>query len=55
MNKLSVCMIVKNKEKVIGKCLDCVKKFADEIILVDTGSTDKTVKIEEKYTKKQRQ
>lgn len=48
---LSVCMIVKNEEKVLERCLECVKKIADEIIVVDTGSSDKTVKIAKKYTK----
>ena len=50
--KLSVCMIVKNEEKIVGRCLECVKKFADEIIIVDTGSSDKTKEIALKYTSK---
>lgn len=50
--KLSVCLIVKNEEKVIERCLDCVKKFADEIVVVDTGSTDKTKTLAQKYTDK---
>ena len=45
-------MIVKNEEAVVGRCLDCVKDIVDEIIIVDTGSTDKTVEIASKYTDK---
>ncbi|MBQ7798589.1 MAG: glycosyltransferase family 2 protein [Clostridia bacterium] len=50
--KISVCMIVKNEEDVLARCLDCVRQFADEIIIVDTGSTDKTKEIASKYTDK---
>jgi Flp pilus assembly protein TadD len=39
---LSICMIVKNEELNLAKCLMSVKPVADEIIVVDTGSTDKT-------------
>jgi GT2 family glycosyltransferase/Tfp pilus assembly protein PilF len=39
---LSICMIVKNEELHLAKCLMSVKPVADEIIVVDTGSTDKT-------------
>ncbi len=42
---LSVVIIVKNEEKYIGKCIDSVKDIADEIIVVDTGSTDNTCDI----------
>lgn len=42
---LSVCMISKNEEKNITRCVNSVKDVADEVILVDTGSTDKTVEI----------
>lgn len=50
MITISVCMIVKNEEEVLGRCLDCVKQFADEIIIVDTGSSDKTKEIALGYT-----
>lgn len=49
---MSCCFIAKNEEKVIGRILDCAKKFADEIVVVDTGSTDKTKEIAVKYTDK---
>ena len=38
-------MIVKNEEQFIEKCINSVKGIADEIILVDTGSVDKTIEI----------
>jgi GT2 family glycosyltransferase/Flp pilus assembly protein TadD/glycogen synthase/SAM-dependent methyltransferase len=41
-SSLSICMIVKNEELSIAKCLMSVKPVADEIIVVDTGSADKT-------------
>ena len=50
--KISVCMIVKNEEDVLARCLDCVRQFADEIIIVDTGSSDKTKDIASRYTDK---
>lgn len=49
---LSVCLIVRNEEEVLARCLECVKKFADEIIVVDSGSTDKTIEIAASYTDK---
>ena len=42
MVTISLCMIVKNEEKVLKRCLDSVKDLMDEIIIVDTGSTDCT-------------
>lgn len=45
-------MIVKNEEKTLGRCLSCIQEAMDEIIIVDTGSTDLTKKIAEKYTEK---
>ena len=44
---ISACVIAKNEAAVIGRCINSVKRIADEIILVDTGSTDDTVRIAE--------
>jgi len=49
---ISLCMIVKNEEDTIGRCLNSVYDLVDEIIIVDTGSTDKTVDIVKNYTDK---
>lgn len=50
--KLSLCMIVKNEEEVLARCLESASSFVDEIIIVDTGSTDKTKWIASQYTSK---
>ncbi|TCP19985.1 glycosyl transferase family 2 [Scopulibacillus darangshiensis] len=50
MIKISLCMIVKNEEAVICRCLDSVKDLVDEINIVDTGSTDRTKEIIKQYT-----
>ena len=42
MVSVSLCMIVKNEEEVLGRCLDSVAGFPDEILVADTGSTDGT-------------
>lgn len=47
---ISCCMIVKNEEAFLARCLDSIKGHVDEIIIVDTGSTDGTVEIAGKYT-----
>ena len=52
MKEISLCMIVKDEEDVIARCLDSVKDLVDEIIIVDTGSTDRTKEIVSKYTDK---
>ena len=49
---ISLCLIVKNEEDVIGRCLDSVQDIVDEIIIVDTGSNDRTKEIVSKYTNK---
>lgn len=51
MISISVCMIVKNEEAILSRCLDSLKDIADEFIIVDTGSTDNTKKIAQTYTK----
>lgn len=42
---ISLCMIVKNNEDTIERCLRSIVPFVDEVCMVDTGSTDKTLKI----------
>lgn len=42
----------KNEEAVIGRCLESVQGMVDEIIIVDTGSEDRTKEIVERYTDK---
>lgn len=51
MASISVCMIVKNEEKVLARCLHSLAGIPDEIIIVDTGSTDKTKSIAREYTR----
>jgi glycosyltransferase involved in cell wall biosynthesis len=48
-NLLSLCMIVKNEEKMLAGCLESAKNIIDEIIIVDTGSTDRTIEIAKQY------
>jgi len=49
---ISIAMIVKNEAAMLRACLDSVKEVADEIIIVDTGSVDKTIEIAKSYTDK---
>lgn len=50
MSTISLCMIVKNEEAVLARCLESVRDLVDEIVLVDTGSTDHTKGIAARYT-----
>ena len=45
MASISLCMIVRNEQEYLQQCLDSVKDLVDEIIIIDTGSTDRTVEI----------
>ncbi len=49
MKPFSVCIIAKNEEKNIERCLSSIQHFDCEIIVVDTGSTDRTKEIAQKY------
>lgn len=51
MATISLCMIVKNEESVLGRCLDSALGVADEIIIADTGSSDATKETAARYTK----
>ncbi len=46
---ISACMIVRNEEKFIAQCLRSIQEYVDEIIIVDTGSQDKTVEIAKSF------
>ena len=49
---LSVALIVKNEAKHLAACLDTIKDWVDEIIILDSGSTDETETIARRYTDK---
>ena len=52
MKDLCLCMIVRNEQETLARALKTAHIFADEIVIVDTGSTDKTVSIALEYTEK---
>lgn len=52
MITISICMIVKNEEDVLARCLSSIQEIADEIIIIDTGSQDRTKEIAYQYTNK---
>ena len=47
--KISLCMITRNEEEFLSKCLTSVQELVHEIIIVDTGSTDRTIEIAESF------
>jgi tetratricopeptide (TPR) repeat protein len=47
--RLSVCLIVKNEEQFLARCLASIKDVATQIVVVDTGSTDRTVEIAKQF------
>lgn len=50
MATISLCMIVKNESKTIARCLESVAGIPDEIVIVDTGSSDDTKEIAARFT-----
>ena len=52
MIPVSICIIAKNEEKYIGECLKRLTKYGMEIIVTDTGSTDRTKEIASRYASK---
>ena len=49
MVTISLCMIVKNEEQRLGKCLDSLQGIYDELLIADTGSSDRTKEVAAKY------
>jgi Glycosyl transferase family 2 len=47
--RLSLCMIVRDEERMLARCLSAVAGAVDEIVIVDTGSTDATIEIARSY------
>lgn len=52
MTNISVCIICKNEEKYIARCLESLTEYNLEIVVVDTGSSDDSVAIAKRYTDK---
>ncbi len=49
---ISLCMIIKNEEAILPRCLNTLKEAVGEIIIMDTGSTGETVKTAGKFTRR---
>ncbi len=49
VSRLTVCLITKNEEKFLGQCLKSIQGLAQQIVVVDTGSTDRTVEIAREF------
>jgi tetratricopeptide (TPR) repeat protein len=47
--RLSLCLVVKDEEAFIGRCLEQMRGLADEVLVLDTGSTDRTIAIAEAH------
>ncbi len=52
--KINLCMIVKDEAHIIRRCLDSVEPLIDEVIIIDTGSTDNTKKVIKDYLKEKK-
>lgn len=50
MTEISLCMIVKNEEACLARCLSSVRGAVDEMVILDTGSTDRTKEIARGFT-----
>lgn len=50
MITISLCLIVRNEQSTLGRCLDSVRDAVDDIVVVDTGSTDGTKEVARRYT-----
>lgn len=52
MVTISLCMIIKDEQDVLARCLDSIKDVVEEIVIVDTGSKDASIEIAKRYSDK---